>query len=64
MGPVHYTPTDSDSHNLCLRSCGVQRPHLDAVGRARPGVGDGELAGQRHDPGGALQGDPRGQARR
>ena len=32
--------------------------------RMPPGVGDGELAGQRNDAGGALQVDPRGQARR
>jgi hypothetical protein len=50
--------------DLRLRSCGVQRPHLDAAGDARPGVGDGELAGQSHDAGGALQGNPREQARR
>ena len=40
------------------------RHHLDAAEHARLGVGDGELAEQRHDAGGALQGDPRGQARR
>jgi len=37
---------------------------MDAAGHARPGVGDGVLARQSHDAGGALQGNPREQGRR
>ena len=38
------------------------RPHLEPERHERSGVGGGELAGERHDPGGALQRRPRGRA--